>query len=150
MLIDAPITRWARSLEGRVIEVGCGAGERSKYLQSIGLEVMGIDSDPHLVASGRAKHPGLAINFGTPDELLAPDGFLSGVLAWDALDALPQDELLQVLSEFARVLSVGGSLLLRGLQEISWSILVEQAGLRVIQVERSEDSMYVAITAVRK
>lgn len=150
MPIDAPVTRWAQPLEGRVIEVGCGSGERSQYLQDLGLEVMGIDSDPHLVALGRAEHPGLAINFGTPDELLAPDGFLSGVLAWDALDALPQDELLKVLSEFARVLSSGGSLLLRGLQEIPWSVLVEQAGLRVVQVERSEDSMNVAITAVKK
>jgi 2-polyprenyl-3-methyl-5-hydroxy-6-metoxy-1,4-benzoquinol methylase len=34
------------SVKGRVLDIGCGAGRHSLYLQKKGLNVLGIDSSP--------------------------------------------------------------------------------------------------------
>lgn len=55
----APFSRWndevekrsMRSVRGRVLDVGCGAGRVCLHLQGRGLEVVGIDASPGAVAA---------------------------------------------------------------------------------------------------
>lgn len=50
--IEKPALKFAR---GRVLDVGCGAGRMSLYLQRQGLRVTGIDSSPRVAAIASAR-----------------------------------------------------------------------------------------------
>lgn len=106
------ITRWAQTLDGPVIDAGCGSGRWTNFLHQMGLEVMGMDITPELVAIGRRQYPGVAINLGSMDSLLASDGYLAGILAWYSIIHTPPEELPAIFTEFNRALRPGGSLLL--------------------------------------
>ena len=106
------ITRWAQSLDGPVIDAGCGSGRWTNYLNQMGLEVMGMDITPELVAIGRRQYPGVAINLGPMDSLLASDGYLAGILAWYSIIHTPPAELPAIFTEFNRALRPGGSVLI--------------------------------------
>jgi SAM-dependent methyltransferase len=47
--------RAVRFVRGRVIDVGCGAGRVSLYLQQRGYDVVGLDSSPLAVSTARAR-----------------------------------------------------------------------------------------------
>ena len=106
------ITRWAQTLDGPVIDAGAGSGRWTNYLNQMGLEDMGMDITPELVAIGRRQYPGVAINLGPMDSLLASDGYLAGILAWYSIIHTPPEDLPAILTEFNRALSPGGSVLL--------------------------------------
>lgn len=106
------ITRWAQTLDGPVIDAGAGSGRWTNYLNQMGLEVMGMDITPELVAIGRHQYPGVALNLGPMDSLLASDGYLAGILAWYSIIHTPPEDLPAILTEFNRALSPGGSVLL--------------------------------------
>lgn len=50
---------------GRVLDVGCGTGENTLYLASLGLDVVGIDSAPTAIARAqdKARRRGLTAEF---------------------------------------------------------------------------------------
>lgn len=106
------ITRWAQTLDGPVIDAGAGSGRWTNYLNQMGLEVMGMDITPELVAIGRHQYPGVALNLGPMDSLLASDGYLAGILAWYSIIHTPPEDLPAILTEFNRALRPGGSVLL--------------------------------------
>lgn len=106
------ITRWAQTLDGPVIDAGAGSGRWTNYLNQMGLEVMGMDITPELVAIGRHQYPGVALNLGPMDSLLASDGYLAGILAWYSIIHTPPAELPAIFTEFNRALRPGGSVLL--------------------------------------
>ncbi|EEW50024.1 methyltransferase domain protein [Corynebacterium efficiens YS-314] len=106
------ITRWARTVEGRIIDAGAGSGRWTHVLHRMGLEVTGIDITPELVAIGRREYPGVDIAEGSMDALPAADGSLGGILAWYSLIHTPPEEMPDILAEFHRALHPGGSILL--------------------------------------
>lgn len=60
-----------REINGRVLDVGCGTGENSLYLASLGFEVWGIDSAPTAIkkAKEKAKERKITVNFLVSDAL---------------------------------------------------------------------------------
>ena len=97
---------------GMVADVGCGPGRVTAHLNSLGLTTIGIDLSPGMIAVARKDHPTLRFEEGTMEALALEGGLLSGIVAWYSIIHTPPDRLPGVFAEFARVLAVGGYLLL--------------------------------------
>jgi SAM-dependent methyltransferase len=107
---------FAELVSGPVVEVGSGPGWNAAYLDSLGLDVSGIDLSPEMVAVARRLHPGLRYSVGSMTALDIADGTLGGLVAWYSIINLPPERLPGVFAEFHRVLTTGGHLLV-GFQE---------------------------------
>lgn len=106
------IERWARSLAGRVRDVGCGPGQWTSFLAGLGVDAVGVDPVPAFLESAQANYPGIQFRSGRAEALDAADAALGGVLAWYSLIHSPPDQIGTALSEFGRCLRIGGGLAL--------------------------------------
>jgi ubiquinone/menaquinone biosynthesis C-methylase UbiE len=125
-LIDSFAARVLASGGGPVIDAGSGPGRVTAYLQSLGLDVSGIDLSPGMVEVARERHPDLHFSVGSLRKLDVADRSLAGLLAWYSTIHTPLDELGVILAEFRRVLRSGGFLLMgfhvgSGVQRITQS-----------------------------
>ena len=105
------ITEWAMSVEGRLLDLGCGPGHWTAHLAHHGVDAHGIDLTPEFVRVAQQRFPELAFAVGDARSLEAGDGSLGGVLAWYSLIHAEHRDLDAQLREIARVLSPGGRLL---------------------------------------
>ncbi len=96
---------------GVVADIGCGTGATSRMLADIGLEVVGIDLSPNMIAEAQRRNPGLRFQVGSMTELDFDDGYFHGICAWYSVIHVPDELLPHVFSEFRRVLRPGGWLL---------------------------------------
>ncbi|WP_193596543.1 class I SAM-dependent methyltransferase [Microbacterium sp. YJN-G] len=103
---------WADAVAGRILDAGCGPGLWTRFLHDRGRDVIGIDASARFIAHAEARHPHLEFAHGSFTELAMEDGSLGGILAWYSLIHTPPEDLPLVLSEFLRVLSPGGSILI--------------------------------------
>ncbi|MFY1577522.1 class I SAM-dependent methyltransferase [Verrucosispora sp. WMMD703] len=99
-------------LDGAVLDLGCGPGHWTAYLHSLGVEVTGIDLVPEFIDHARANFPGPAFRLGSMTELDVPDHSVDGVLSWYSTIHLPPPELDHVLTEFRRMLTPSGRLVI--------------------------------------
>ena len=105
------VTSWATTVEGPVLDAGCGPGHWSGHLAARGVHVRGLDRVPAFVEHARRTHPDVSFSLGDVDALpYEPDEF-SGVLAWYSLIHHDPGSIRRPLREFARVLRPGGGLL---------------------------------------
>ncbi|MET8812808.1 methyltransferase domain-containing protein [Streptomyces sp. NPDC004549] len=95
-----------------VADLGCGPGEVTALLASLGLDVYGLDLSPAMVEIARREHPGLRFEQGSMLELPLPDGALAGVVSWYSSIHTPLDRLPALFREYRRALTPGGHLLL--------------------------------------
>lgn len=106
------IGRWADATKGRILDAGCGPGLWTGFLHAAGRDVLGIDLSEQFIAHARTQHPELEFVHGSFADLPAPDASLGGILAWYSLIHTPPAELPEILTEFARVLTPGASILI--------------------------------------
>ena len=162
------IGRWGSSIDGQMIDAGCGPGHWTNYLHQGGAAIEGIDLVPEFINNARARFPDVPFRVGSFRQMDFSDKTLKGVLAWYSLIHIPPDEVPQALDEFARVLVPGGRLLI-GFFDGSpgspfhhavttayyWSIgemahLLGNAGFDVLAVETRQDAekrAHAAVTA---
>lgn len=107
----ALVRSWAATLEGPVLDAGCGPGQWTNFLTECGLAASGIDLVPEFVARARAQHPEIRFEDGSFEALDAATDSLGGVLSWYSTIHRDRDGLHTVLNEFARVLRPDGGLL---------------------------------------
>lgn len=93
---------------GLVADLGCGTGRITAHLDQLGLDVLGIDLSPGMVAEARRRHPDMRFEVGSIAALDLPDAHLAGALAWYSLIHTPPAELPRLVHELARVLRPGG------------------------------------------
>lgn len=106
----ALIRRHLTGLCGPVLDLGCGPGHWTAYLDSLGADVTGIDMVPEFIAHAQASHPGPEFRLGSMTDLDAPDHSVAGILSWYSTIHLPPSELDRVLTEFRRLLCSSGML----------------------------------------
>lgn len=105
------VDTWADLLTGRVIDAGCGPGQWTSYLVERGVAASGVDLSEALIGHARTAHPGVSFEVGNIDELSTAAGSLGGLLSWYSLIHHKPNTIQIPLTEFARVLSPGGGLL---------------------------------------
>ncbi len=96
---------------GPVADLGCGTGRITAHLDSLGLDVFGIDLSSVMVDFARRIHQHLHFDVGSITSLDLPDAAAGGVLAWYSTIHTPPRDLPGVFAEFSRVLAPGGYLL---------------------------------------
>jgi len=110
------IGRWSASVNGRVVDAGCGPGHWTAFLHERGLDVEGIDPVHPFIQSATSRFPGVRFRVASFADLVAEgvdsaEG-LGAILAWYSLIHLDPAAVPAVLAGFARRLEPGGSLLL--------------------------------------
>lgn len=106
------IEDWADGVDGPLLDAGCGPGHWAAHLaRRRSGAVTGIDVSERFVASARERFPEVSFARGDLTRAPYPDGEFGGILAWFSLIHTPPGELDAMLSELARVLRPGGSLL---------------------------------------
>jgi len=108
------LSRLASVLKGRggVCDMGCGPGHVTRYLQSIGTNVYGLDISPGMVQQARTLNPDIGFEVGDMQALKLADETLAGIVAFYAIVNIPGESLPAIFREMSRVLQVGGLLLL--------------------------------------
>ena len=106
------IGSWRDRVTGRLLDAGCGPGHWSDLLGAGGREVIGVDGSAAFLASARQRFPHVPFAQGDLAALPLETSSVDGVLAWYSLIHTPPADLPAVVSELARVLVPGGSLLL--------------------------------------
>src|SRR5262245_38312515 len=59
---------------GVIADVGCGTGATSRMLADLGLDVVGIDLSPNMLAEARRHNPALRFQVGSMTNLDFDDG----------------------------------------------------------------------------
>lgn len=102
----------------RLLDLGCGTGEHSRFLVSRGYEVVGVDSSPSMLAAAREQplEPGLEFVEGDIRQLArAVEGHFGGAICLG--NTLPhledEDDLEAVLAGLRERLQVGAPVVLQ-------------------------------------
>lgn len=107
----AEVLGWADAREGLLVDLGSGPGHWTAALVSAGHRVVAIEPTRAFRVLARERFPGTDVRDGRAECMPLPDGSVGGVLAWYSLVHLPPNELPAALGEVARVLTVGGGLI---------------------------------------
>ncbi|WP_298991152.1 class I SAM-dependent methyltransferase [uncultured Pseudokineococcus sp.] len=104
----------------RVLEVGCGAAQGSRWLADEGAEVVGLDLSAGMIAEGRRADPAVALLQADAARLPLADASVD--LAVSAYGALPfTAEPERVHAEVARVLRPGGRWVFSLTHPVRWA-----------------------------
>ena len=92
---------------GRILEIGCGAGDMLQHMKLSGWQTVGIDFDGAAVMAAQAK--GLEVHVGDLSMQAFPDMSFDAVMMNHVIEHLPMP--LQTLLEINRILRPGGLLI---------------------------------------
>lgn len=106
------IAEWVGTLQGPALDAGSGPGHWTAFISEHGVEAEGIDIVPEFVQGATTRFPQLRFRIGDFESLPSEDGSFGGVLSWYSIIHTEPKRVPLILSEFARVLRPGGTLLL--------------------------------------
>lgn len=96
----------------RALDVGCGAGQHTRWMAQAGADVIGIDPGEQQLAKARAVEPAGTEKYlkATAEALPVADQSIEIVVFFNSLHHVPVDGMEQALVESHRVLIPGGTL----------------------------------------
>lgn len=108
------LVRYREGLSARVLELGCGAGRLTGYLDGIAQSVHAIDISPEMVAACRRAYPRVTVEDGDLRDLSAfADGSFEAVVAgYNVVDVVNDEDRRRLLDEVLRILSPEGILVM--------------------------------------
>jgi ubiquinone/menaquinone biosynthesis C-methylase UbiE len=92
----------------RVLDVGCGTGTDSIYLEKNGLNVEGIDLSKAMIKIAKERAPQIKFKIMDMRCLKYPDNSFDGIFVAYSLIHIPAKDVKKTLEELKRVLKVGG------------------------------------------
>ena len=116
-----------------VLDVGCGAGTKSKYLLKNGLQVIGIDFSEKMIEIARKEIPQgkfFVMDINDVDKLR--ENF-DGIFMQAVLLHVPKKEVESVLKKAVVKLKVGGYLYIAVKEKISINKVMEKLSLDVLE-----------------
>jgi SAM-dependent methyltransferase len=96
---------------GPICDLGCGPGQIARYLHRQGVEALGVDLSPRMVAEAQRLNPEVAFHQGDMLRLPDADNSWGGIAAFYCIIHIPRPQVVDALREMKRVLKPGGVLL---------------------------------------
>jgi SAM-dependent methyltransferase len=113
-VLDPPmIDRIKQKPYRNALDVGCGEGRFCRILTQIGINTVGIDPTSALLQQARQHHPEGDYRSGRAETLDFPDQSFDLVVSYLTMIDIP--DIRQAITEMARVLQPGGTLLIANL-----------------------------------
>jgi SAM-dependent methyltransferase len=100
------------SNKGKLIDLGCGPGQTTKYLSGCGLtDLVGVDISPAMVTVAKSIHP--MLNFETADilNLKYPDKTFGSAIAFYSIVHFDYEQVKIAFKEIKRILADNGEFL---------------------------------------
>ncbi|EFK54904.1 class I SAM-dependent methyltransferase [Corynebacterium genitalium ATCC 33030] len=160
-----------KGVTNSILDVGCGPGHLTAYLNSLGHQAAGIDLVPQFVNHARRAYPGIEYSVIDIESFEGDVESAGGVLAWYSLIHMTPEDMLTTLETLSRILVPEGVLVYGGFladsrklfahkvfpataySEDDITSLIEYAGFRVSRVETrpatAQKRAHIAVTAVR-
>jgi len=108
------LRRAVAATDGRVLDIGCGAGELLQFLKGEGVPAIGVDMDP--VEIGRAREQGLAVvQAEVGDYLSDVSERFAAITLFQVIEHIPPDQIEGLLQRCVDCLLPGGALLVETL-----------------------------------
>lgn len=101
----------AHAGRGLVVDLGCGSGRDLRHLKTRGATVIGVDQSMGMLAQGRALVDAPMVQ-GDVRAIALRTGAVAGCWCVATLVHLAPDELAAALAELARVVAIGGMVVL--------------------------------------
>jgi SAM-dependent methyltransferase len=122
---------------GSVLDAGCGTGRVGAELHRRGVDVVGIDADPSMIETARARHPGLTWELGDVASLDLGRRFDIVVMAGNVPLFTPAGTQAALVAGCARHLGDGAALIAgfqlgRGYELDRYDIDATAAGLELV------------------
>lgn len=108
----ATLVELAHSSSGVVVDAGCGVGRVARYLADSGLDVLGVDVAPGMIAEARRAHPDITFEVAELARLPLRSASVAAIAYWYSIITTPPGALDQVWSELRRALAAGGAALI--------------------------------------
>jgi SAM-dependent methyltransferase len=96
---------------GPICDLGCGPGQIARYLSRQGVQTLGVDLSPQMIAEARRLNPEIPFHQGDMLSLPDPDESWGGIAAFYCIIHIPRQKVVDALQEMRRVLRPGGVLL---------------------------------------
>jgi SAM-dependent methyltransferase len=91
-----------RRRPGVVLDLGCGTGRVTSYLSKHGVDVVGLDVSPRMLALASAAHPNIPFSCGLLTDIPARSACVVGVVCWYSIIHTSPDDLDGVFAEISR------------------------------------------------
>jgi SAM-dependent methyltransferase len=104
-----------REVQGRVLDVGCGAGRVALYLQEMGFEVIGIDISPGAIEACRERGIG-SVQVMSAENLDFEEGILSTIILYGNNFGIlgSKERVVKMLKDIHRISSQDALILANG------------------------------------
>jgi SAM-dependent methyltransferase len=97
---------------GPICDLGCGPGQIARYLHRQGVETLGVDLSPRMVAEAQRLNPDIHFHQGDMLSLSDADYSWGGIAAFYCIIHVPREHIVDALLEMKRLLKPGGMLLM--------------------------------------
>lgn len=156
-VLDGPMMARVRAGSFReALDVGCGEGRFCRMLRAQGIDAVGIDPTPELIARAEALDPDGDYRIGRAERLAFEDGRFDLVISYLSLIDIP--DASAAIAEMARVLRPGGTLLIANLSnfnsagataDMGWTRLADERPAFALDHYLEERSAWVEWRGIR-
>lgn len=93
-----------------ILDVGCGAGHKTKYLTEKGFKVTGVDFSKNLLAIAQREEPNAEYILSDMRDLSKIEGSIDAIFSQASLLHIPKKEAQKVITDWVDKLDSGGYL----------------------------------------